>query len=118
MHRVLAEEKEIEDRFLSRGARLDKAESEYYAKYGAIGTDAPEPRPPQLLDSRLMSPSRHSVMLIDVSELPASRFAIALRNEQGELREPNAIEYEFIRKQEKGPFNFTYVKYHNEDNPM
>jgi len=118
MHRVLAEEKAIEDRFLSRGERLDKAEQVYYAKYGAIGTTPPDPLPPKDLDPRVMSPSKRSVMLIDVSEMPASRFAMALRTKEGALREPNEDEYNYIRKQEKGSFPFTYVKYHIEDNPM
>ncbi len=118
MHRVLAEERAIEDRFLSRSARLDKAEERYYAKYGHIGSEVPQPREANYLEERIMSPSRHSIMLIDVSEMPASRFGIAVRDVRGRLREPNESEYYYIRKQEKGPHPFTYIKYHNEQNPM
>jgi len=118
MHRVLAEEQAIEDRFLSRGARLDKAEERYYAKYGHIGTDVPAPRPWKYLDNRVMSPSRNSIIMVDTSEMPASRFAIAIRDKRGRLREPDEQEYYYIRKQEKGLHPFTYIKYHNENNPM
>jgi hypothetical protein len=118
MHRVQAEEKAIEDRFLSRSARLDKLEEQYYATYGAIGTDPPEDEPALKLDDRLVSPSRHSIMMIDISEIPASRFAIAVRRKNGELQEPTEQEYFFVKHQEKGIHNFTYVKYHREDVPM
>jgi hypothetical protein len=118
MHRVLAEQQAIEDRFLSRSARLDRAEQEYYARYGAIGVDPPEPAAPQLLDERVLAPARHNMMLIDISEIPASRFGIAVRDARGTLREPSEEEYHFVRKQEKGPHHFTYIKYQREDGPM
>jgi hypothetical protein len=118
MHRVLAEERAIEERFLSRSARLDLAEQRYFERYGYLGSEAPEPLPPNRLDERLMSPSRNSILLIDTSELPASRFALAVREKSGRLREPDEKEFNYIRKQEKGPHPFVYVKYHNEGNPM
>jgi len=118
MHRVLAEERAIEERFLSRSARLDLAEQRYYEKYGYLGRDVPDAAPAMLLDERLMSPSRHSLVLIDTSELPASRFSLAIREKTGRLREPDETEYHYIRKQEKGTHPFVYVKYHKENNPM
>lgn len=120
LHRVKTEEQSIEDRFLSRGDRLDKAEQEYYAKWGAIGTEPPaEPEVQPLLDSRLMAPTRHNLVMVDTSEIPAARYAIAVRHRDGTLREPNEALYQYIRKREKGNHHFVYVKYHSETtNPM
>ena len=117
LHRALAEEKDIEDRFLSRGERLDRAEQKYYAKWGAIGTKPPEePEEMPLLDNRLMAPSRHSIMLIDTSEAPAARFGMAVRHTDGTLREPNEKTYQFARRREKGKNHFVYVKSYFEQN--
>ena len=119
LHRVLDEEKSIEDRFLSRGQRLDKAEKEYYAKWGAIGTEPPaEPSVQPLLDQRLMAPTHHNICMIDISELPSARYGIAIRHRDGTLREPDEKTYQFVRKREKGDNHFVYVKYHKEDVPM
>lgn len=115
LHRVLSEQQSIEDRFLSRSDRLDKAEQHYYAKWGAIGVEIPkEPTVQPLLDERLMAPTRHNVMLVDISELPAARYTMGIRHRDGTLREPNEETYQFARKREKGNSEFTYVKYHQE----
>ena len=118
MHRVLAEERAIEERFLHRSARLDRAEERYYEKYGYIGSEPPAAKEPKQLDERIMTPSRRSIIMVDTSEMPASRFSIAVREKRGKLREPTEAEYTYIRKQEKGNHTFTYIKYHNENNPM
>jgi hypothetical protein len=72
----------------------------------------------ELLDDRLMPPTRHNVLLVDISELPAARYTMAIRHRDGTLREPNEETYQFVRKREKGDHHFTYVKYHKEDVPM
>lgn len=120
LHRVLSEEKDIEDRFLSRGERLDRAEQAYYAKWGAIGTEPPvEADEMPKLDERLMSPTRHSMVLIDTSEAPAARYGLAVRHPDGTLREPNEETYQFARKRERGQHHFVYTKYYREANtPM
>lgn len=111
---MLAEERAVEGRYFSRSQRLDRAEEEYYARWGAIGVDPPPLPEPQLLDDRLMPPTRHNLMMIDISELPAARFGIAVRDRRGWLREPDENEYQYVRKQEKGKFPFTYIAYYPE----
>jgi len=118
IHRVLAEQQQVDDRFMSRSARLDKQEALYHAKYGAIGAEPSAPHKPKLLDDRLMPPQRCNIMMVDISELPAARYAIAVRDKRGVLREPTHEEYNYVRKQEKGRHQFTYIKYHKEEAPM
>lgn len=118
LHRLLAEEKAVEDRYLSRSQRIDAMEREYYAKWGALGLDLPPPPEPNLLDLRLLPPSRQHMLFLDTSELPSNRFAMAFRDKSGCLREPTEEEYQFVRKQEKGIYEFTYIKYHSQQTPM
>lgn len=119
MSKVIAEDQAVQERFLSKSQLADKRESEYFARAGAIGVPSQKAAaPPAILDERLVAPARHGMVFVDLSEAKADRFAIAVRDRSGILREPTPQEFYFVKAREKGTHRFQYIQYHKEQAPM
>lgn len=119
MSKVIAEDQAVQERFLSKSQLADKRESEYFARAGAIGVPSQKAAaPPAILDERVVAPARHGMVFVDLSEAKADRFAIAVRDRSGILREPTPQEFYFVKAREKGTHRFQYIQYHKEQAPM
>ena len=129
MAAVLQEEREIEERFLTKQARLAKRESEHFARHGPIGAaTAPKytrkadnndnyQQPAVLRDGRLLPPIPHHLVMVDISERRQDRYSMAVRDVTGWLRQPTPIEFVNARRRERSEkARFVYTEYRQEKN--
>jgi hypothetical protein len=94
------------------GEQLSEIERDYHKDMGAYGETVPARIAPLNLDDTKFHPNRFSWVLTDISDIANNNFSIAVRDAKGHLREPNAVEYDMVRKKEKRQNEeFFYVQY-------
>ena len=122
---VLQEERDLEERFLSRQQRLARRESEYAKREGGIGTpnhptfsrkadpsDAYQ-HPSVLPEGGLLPPLNYHLVCTDITEKARDRYSMVVRDVTGLLRQPTPVEFFTTRRKEKsdkGRFVYTEFK--------
>merc|ERR1712127_99569 len=67
----------------------------------AFGAPPLPPPAPQVLSDEVLHPMRYDLVLTDIGGIKKNNFRIAVRDRDGQLREPNEDEFKRVRFREK-----------------
>lgn len=100
-------EKQRNDKYWRKEERLAlKEQALYKAGQLAYGSPAPTLKPPKPLSDEKLNPARYDTVLTVLDDSKNGNFRVAVRDRNGNLREPNEEEFKRVRLREKGKYAY------------